>query len=184
MTATETATLGGGCFWCIEAALEELDGVQDVTAGYAGGHVDDPSYRAVCSGSTGHAEVVQVEYDPDVLAYEDILEVFFRIHDPTTEDRQGPDVGSQYRSAVYYHDEEQRKVVERFVHNLQEGGDFDSYDNDEIVTEIARLDTFWRAAEKHQNYYDKNPNDRYCQFHAEPKVKKVREGFADRVTSR
>ncbi|WP_123533817.1 peptide-methionine (S)-S-oxide reductase MsrA [Halosimplex salinum] len=178
---TETATLGGGCFWCIEAAFEQLDGVEDVTSGYAGGHVDDPTYRQVCSGSTGHAEVVQVEYDPDALAYEDLLEVFFRIHDPTTKDKQGPDIGSQYRSAVYYHDEDQKETVERFVHNLQQGGEFDSYENDEIVTEIAPLDTFWRAKEKHQNYYDKNPNDRYCQFHAEPKVKKVREQFASKA---
>ncbi|QPV63104.1 peptide-methionine (S)-S-oxide reductase MsrA [Halosimplex litoreum] len=181
MTETATATLAGGCFWCIEAAFEELSGVEDVTSGYAGGDVDDPTYRQVCSGSTGHAEVVQVEYDPETIAYEDLLEVFFRIHDPTTKDRQGPDVGSQYRSAVYYHDDEQKAVVERFVHNLQQGGEFDSYETDEIVTEIAPLDTFWRAEEKHQNYYDKNPNDRYCQFHAEPKVKKVREEFADRT---
>jgi len=181
MTATETATLAGGCFWCIEAAFKELDGVREVTSGYAGGHTDDPSYRQVCSGSTGHAEVVQVEYDPEVLAYEDLLEVFFRIHDPTTEDKQGPDVGSQYRSAVYYHDEEQKETVERFVHNLQSGGSFQSYENDEIVTEIEPLDTFWEAEAKHQDYYDKNPSDRYCQFHAEPKVKKVREQFADRA---
>jgi len=183
MTATETATLGGGCFWCIEAAFKELDGVHEVTSGYAGGRVDDPSYRQVCSGSTGHAEVVQVAYDPDVLAYEDLLEVFFRIHDPTTKDKQGPDVGSQYRSAVYYHDEAQKETVERFVHNLQSGGSFQSYENDEIVTEIEPLETFWEAEAKHQDYYDKNPNDRYCQFHAEPKVKKVREQFADRAAS-
>ncbi|WP_135363600.1 peptide-methionine (S)-S-oxide reductase MsrA [Halosimplex halophilum] len=183
MTETETATLAGGCFWCIEAAFKELDGVESVTSGYAGGHVENPSYREVCSGSTGHAEVVQVEYDPATVAYEDLLEVFFRIHDPTTKDRQGPDVGSQYRSAVYYHDDEQKAVVERFVHNLQEGGDFDSYENDEIVTEIEPLDTFYEAEEKHQDYYDKNPGDRYCQFHAEPKVKKVREQFGDRAAT-
>jgi len=183
MTETETATLAGGCFWCIEAAFEELAGVREVTSGYAGGHVENPTYKAVCSGSTGHTEVVQVEYDPDVVAYEDLLEVFFRIHDPTTEDRQGPDVGSQYRSAVFYHDDDQKEAVERFVHTLQQGGDFQSYENDEIVTEIAPLDTFWEAEEYHQNYYEKNPNDRYCQFHAEPKVKKVREAFADTVKS-
>jgi peptide-methionine (S)-S-oxide reductase len=176
----ETATLGGGCFWCLEAAFEELDGVVDVTSGYAGGHVDDPSYKAVCSGDTGHAEVVQVEYDPDRVSYEDLLEAFFTIHDPTTADRQGPDVGSQYRSAVYYHDDEQRAAVEAFVDALG-AGDFESYENDEIVTEVAPLDTFWRAEKHHQNYYEKNPNDRYCQFHAEPKVKKVRERFAERA---
>jgi len=189
MTATETATLAGGCFWCIEAAFEELDGVRAVTSGYAGGHVDDPTYKQVCSGSTGHTEVVQVEFDPDVIAYEDLLEVFFRIHDPTTKDRQGPDVGSQYRSAVYYHGDEQREVLEQFVARLQAGGDFQSYENDEIVTEIAPLDTFWEAEEYHQNYYDKtrtadgNTNDRYCQMYAEPKVKKVREEFADLAKS-
>ena len=177
----ETATLGGGCFWCIEAAFKELDGVVEATSGYAGGHVDDPTYKQVCNGTTGHAEVVQVTYDPDVLTYEDVLEVFFRVHDPTTENRQGPDVGSQYRSAVYYHDEAQRETVERFVDELQTGGDFQSYENDEIVTEVERLDRFWEAEEYHQDYYEKNPNDRYCQFHAEPKVKKVREGFGDDV---
>jgi peptide-methionine (S)-S-oxide reductase len=182
MTDTETATLAGGCFWCIEAAYKELDGVVSATSGYAGGHVDDPSYRAVCRGSTGHAEVVQVEYDPDELTYEEILEVFFTIHDPTTKDKQGPDVGSQYRSAVYYHDDEQKAAVERFVHNLQQGGEFQSYENDEIVTEIEPLDTFWVAEEKHQDYYEKNPGDRYCQFHAEPKVKKVRKQFAGAAT--
>jgi peptide-methionine (S)-S-oxide reductase len=173
----ERATLGGGCFWCIEAAVKELDGVVDVTSGYAGGHTDDPTYREVCSGRTGHAEVVQVTYDPRVLAYEDLLAVFFRIHDPTTEDRQGPDVGSQYRSAVFYHDDSQRETVERFVAELDTGA-FDSYENDDIVTEIAPLDRFWVAEESHQDYYEKNPSDRYCQFHAEPKIEKVRKQFA------
>lgn len=173
----ELATLGGGCFWCLEAAFKELDGVVSVTSGYAGGHVADPTYKQVCSGSTGHAEVVQVEYDPDVLTFEDLLEVFFRIHDPTTEDRQGPDVGSQYRSAVFYHDEVQRATVEAFVDALDAGG-FGSYENDTVVTEVAPLETFWEAEEYHQDYYEKNPNDQYCQFHAEPKVKKVREQFA------
>ncbi|MEF8852798.1 MAG: peptide-methionine (S)-S-oxide reductase MsrA [Haloarculaceae archaeon] len=175
---SETATLAGGCFWCIEAAFEELDGVIDVTSGYAGGHVDDPSYEAVCRGTTGHAEAVQVGYDPDVLAYEDLLAVFFRIHDPTTKDRQGPDVGSQYRSAVYYHDEDQRGTVQRFVDDL-DAGSFESYENDDIVTEIEPLERFWEAEAYHQDYYANNPNDSYCQFHAEPKVRKVREEFAD-----
>ena len=176
----ETATLAGGCFWCLEAAFEELDGVREVTSGYAGGHVEDPSYEAVCRGTTGHAEVVQVVYDPAVLEFEDLLAVFFTIHDPTTKDRQGPDVGSQYRSAVYYHDDDQRETVERFVAEL--GSDsFESYENDEIVTEIEPLERFWEAEAYHQDYYEKNPNDRYCQFHAEPKVQKVREQFADAV---
>ena len=174
----ETATLAGGCFWCIEAAFEALDGVVETTSGYAGGHVEDPSYEAVCRGTTGHAEVVQVVYDPAVLDFEDLLAVFFTIHDPTTKDRQGPDVGSQYRSAVYYHDDEQRETVKRFVAELA-GEEFESYENDEIVTEIEPLERFWEAEAYHQDYYEKNPSDRYCQFHAEPKVRKGREQFAD-----
>jgi peptide-methionine (S)-S-oxide reductase len=177
MTDTERATLGGGCFWCIEAAMKELDGVIEAISGYAGGQTKDPSYEEVCSGRTGHAEVVTVVYDPDELAYEDLLEVFFTIHDPTTENREGPDVGSQYRSAVYYHDETQRKTVERFVDALADGA-FESYENEELVTEIEPLEGFWAAAEHHQDYYDKNPNDHYCQFHAEPKVRTVRDQFA------
>ncbi|PSQ17127.1 peptide-methionine (S)-S-oxide reductase [Halobacteriales archaeon QS_8_69_26] len=170
---TRAATLAGGCFWCIEAAFEELTGVRDTTSGYTGGNVEDPTYREVCSGSTGHAEAVLVEYDPDELAYEDLLQVFFTIHDPTQLNRQGPDVGTQYRSAIFSHDEEQHRTAERFVGELEAEGAYD----DGIVTEIAPLEEFYEAEEKHQNYYDKNPDDRYCQFHAEPKVKKVREKF-------
>ena len=174
---TARATLGGGCFWCIEAAFEELDGVESVTSGYAGGDVADPSYEAVCSGRTGHAEVVQVEYDPDVVSYRALLEVFFAVHDPTTEDREGPDVGSQYRSAVYYHDDEQRAVVESLVEALEAEGVYD----DPIVTEVEPLDTFWTAEEHHQNYYEKNPDQPYCAVQIPPKLEKVREKFADRV---
>jgi peptide-methionine (S)-S-oxide reductase len=170
---TETATLGGGCFWCIEAAFEELDGVEDVTSGYAGGHTEDPSYREVCSGNTGHAEVVQVDYDPDVLSYEDVLEVFFTIHDPTQLNRQGPDVGSQYRSIVLTHDDEQQRLAETYVEALDEEGGYD----DDVVTEVEPLETFYRAEEKHQNYFEKNPADAYCTMHAQPKIEKVREKF-------
>jgi len=179
----EMATLAGGCFWCIEAAFTELDGVIEATSGYCGGHTDNPTYKEVCSETTGHAEAVQIEYDPSKLIFEDILEVFFSIHDPTTKDRQGPDHGSQYRSGVYYHDEDQKRTVEQFVDALEAGGDFQSYENDTIVTEIAPLERFWEAEETHQDYYDKNPNDRYCQFHAEPKVKKVREEFGQRAAA-
>jgi peptide-methionine (S)-S-oxide reductase len=184
----EIATLGGGCFWCIEAALKELDGVSTVTSGYCGGHEDDPSYEAVCRGTTGHAEVVRVTYDPNVIAYEDLLAVFFRIHDPTTEDREGPDVGSQYRSAVFYHTDHQRETVTEFIDRLADSGAFQSYENDEIVTEIAPMEEFWEAEEYHQDYYEKqrtadgNTNDAYCAMYAEPKVQKVREKFADKVT--
>jgi peptide-methionine (S)-S-oxide reductase len=176
---TNRATFGGGCFWCVEAAFKELDGVESAISGYAGGEVSDPSYRQVCSGDTGHAEVVQVEYDPDEIIYPDLLRVFFTIHDPTQLNKQGPDVGTQYRSIVFYHDDEQREQVERFLVELEEAGAYD----DDIVTEIEPLEEFYEAEEKHQNYYDKNPNDRYCSFHAEPKVQKVREKFGDKATA-
>ena len=173
MTETRTATLAGGCFWCIEAAFEELAGVVDVTSGYAGGDVPDPSYEAVCSGTTGHAEAVQVEYDPDAVSYEDLLEVFFAVHDPTTRDRQGPDVGSQYRSAVFYHDDGQRELAEAYAESLAE-----AYD-DPIVTEIEPLETFYEAEPHHQNYFEKNPSQAYCVVNVRPKVEKVRETFAE-----
>jgi peptide-methionine (S)-S-oxide reductase len=170
---SEQATVGGGCFWCIEAAFKELDGIESVTSGYAGGHTENPSYRAVCSGDTGHAEVVQLEYDPDVLSYEEILEVFFTVHDPTQLNRQGPDVGTQYRSIVLAHDEQQRELAEQYIEALDEEGGYD----DPVVTEVELLETFYRAEEKHQDYFEKNPNDAYCQMHAQPKVEKVRERF-------
>jgi len=169
------ATFGGGCFWCIEAPMQELRGVESVVSGYAGGHVDDPTYEQVCNGTTGHAEVVQVTYDPDEISYRDLLEVFFALHDPTTKDRQGPDVGSQYRSAVFHHDEDQRATAEAIVEEL-EGTAYDG-----IVTEIEPLETFYRAEEYHQNYYEKNPNQPYCAVQIPPKLEKVREKFADRV---
>ncbi|WP_336001771.1 peptide-methionine (S)-S-oxide reductase MsrA [Halorientalis halophila] len=174
---TETATLGGGCFWCVEAAFEELAGVESVTSGYAGGHADDPSYREVCAGTTGHAEVVQVEYDPAAMDYEDVLEVFFTVHDPTQKNRQGPDVGTQYRSIILTHDDDQHATAERYVAALDEDGGYD----DPVVTEIEPLETFYRAEEKHQNYFEKNPRDAYCRMHAQPKVEKVREKFRENV---
>ncbi|MFB6070730.1 MAG: peptide-methionine (S)-S-oxide reductase MsrA [Halanaeroarchaeum sp.] len=175
---TETATLAGGCFWCVEAAMKELDGVESVTSGYCGGDVADPSYEEVSTGETGHAEAVQVAYDPGRISYEDLLEVFFTIHDPTTLNRQGPDVGSQYRSAVFYHDEAQREAVERFVDALEAA---DAYGGEEIVTEVAPMEAFYGAEDYHQDYYEKNPDDRYCSVYAEPKVTKVREQFAEKV---
>ncbi|PSP55754.1 peptide-methionine (S)-S-oxide reductase [Halobacteriales archaeon QS_1_67_19] len=179
MTETETTTLGGGCFWCVEAAFKELPGVESAISGYAGGHADDPTYEEVCTGETGHAEVVQIEYDPDELSYEDVLRVFFTIHDPTQLNRQGPDVGTQYRSAVFYHDEDQRETVERFIEELAAEG---AYDAGEIVTEVEPLETFYEAEEHHQDYYEKNPDDRYCSVQAEPKVQKVRETFGETAT--
>jgi peptide-methionine (S)-S-oxide reductase len=171
----EAATLGGGCFWCIEAALEELAGVESVTSGYAGGHTSDPSYRAVCSGSTGHAEVVQVEYDPTEIGYADLLEAFFAIHDPTQRNRQGPDVGSQYRSIVLTHGEEQHEAAAAYIEAL------DAELEDDVVTELEPLETFYRAEEKHQDYFAKHPDDAYCTFHAQPKVEKVRAEFESLV---
>ena len=179
MATTQHATVGGGCFWCIEAAFKQIEGVASVTAGYAGGQTDDPTYRAVCSGRTGHAEVVQLAYDPDRISYEELLEIFFTVHDPTQLNRQGPDVGSQYRSIVLYHDDEQRATAESYLEALAEEGGYD----DEIVTELTRLETFYRAEEKHQDYFAKHPNDAYCTMHAQPKVEKVRERFREKITT-
>jgi peptide-methionine (S)-S-oxide reductase len=169
---TETATLAGGCFWCIEAALKELDGVESVVSGYAGGDVEDPSYEAVCREETGHAEVVQVTFAPESITYRDLLEVFFTIHDPTQLNRQGPDIGTQYRSAVFYHDAEQRDTVEAVIEDIEP-----LYDDD-VVTEVEPLETFYRAEEYHQDYFEKNPNDSYCVVNINPKLKKIREKHA------
>ena len=169
---TATATFGGGCFWCTEAAVKQVDGVESVTSGYAGGETTDPTYREVCSGTTGHAEVVQLEYDPDVVGYDDLLEVFFATHDPTQLNRQGPDVGSQYRSIVLYHDDTQREQAAAYIEAL--GPEYD----DDVVTEVEPIERFYAAAEHHQDYFEKNPRDAYCRMHAQPKVEKVRERFA------
>lgn len=165
---TETAVLGGGCFWCTEAAYQNLKGVKEVVSGYAGGQTEDPSYREVCSGKTGHAEVIKIKYNQEKISYREILEFFFRIHDPTTEDRQGPDVGSQYRSIILYQNPEQRETAENFIREKQQ-----EYE-DEIVTELNRLEEFYRAEEKHQDYFEKNPSDAYCTMHAQPKVDKAK----------
>ncbi|MFP4531036.1 MAG: peptide-methionine (S)-S-oxide reductase MsrA [Halodesulfurarchaeum sp.] len=174
-TEPERATLAGGCFWCTEAAFEAVPGVRSVTSGYAGGDVSDPSYEAVSTGETGHAECVQVEYDPAEISFVDLLGVFFRVHDPTQLNRQGPDVGTQYRSAIFAHDEEQRETANSFIAALEEEGAFE----DEIVTAVEELDEFWEAEPAHQDYYANNPDDRYCTFYAEPKVKKVKAIFGE-----
>jgi peptide-methionine (S)-S-oxide reductase len=179
MSDYEQATFGGGCFWCVEAAFERVRGVRDAVSGYAGGTVEDPTYRQVCSGSTGHAEVVQVTYDPDEIGYEDLLEVFFTIHNPETVDRQGPDVGSQYRSAVYYHDEAQREAVEAYIERLEASDEYDR-----IVTEVDRLDTFYEAEEKHQDYYEKNPDQPYCRMQIPPKLEKLQSKHGDKLAQR
>ena len=169
----ELATLGGGCFWCLEAVYQELPGVTDVQSGYAGGHVDDPDYRSVCAGTTGHAEVVQVEFDPEEVSYRKILQVFFTIHDPTTLNRQGADVGTQYRSAIFTHSPEQREVADQVVAELEA----EAVWSDPIVTEIEPLDTFWPAEEVHRNYYRRNPGQGYCRVVIDPKVATFRRKF-------
>jgi peptide-methionine (S)-S-oxide reductase len=170
-----TATFGGGCFWCIEAAFTELDGVESVTSGYAGGHAEDPTYEEVCTGNTGHAEVVQLEYDPEAIGYDELLEIFFSIHDPTQLNRQGPDVGTQYRSIILFHDDDQRTQAQAYIEALDE-----EYDDD-VVTELEPLEEFYEAENHHQNYFEKNPEDAYCRMHAQPKVEKVREKFQNKL---
>ncbi|MFB6232504.1 MAG: peptide-methionine (S)-S-oxide reductase MsrA [Salinibacter sp.] len=171
------ATLGGGCFWCLEAVYEEVGGVSDIVSGYAGGHVPNPSYRQVCNGTTGHAEVVQLTYDPSVIGYRDLLEIFFTIHNPTTKDREGADIGPQYRSIILYHDADQKQTAEALIDDLEAEGVFD----DSIVTEVEPLDTFYRAEDKHQNYYERNSSLPYCQAVISPKVSKLREKHAERL---
>jgi len=168
----EFATLAGGCFWCLEAVFEELDGVIDVESGYSNGHTDKPDYRQVCSGESGYAEVVRIEFDPARIAYRALLEVFFAIHDPTTPNRQGNDVGSQYRSAIFYHNEEQKAIAAEF---LRDAGHL--YEDD-IVTELQPVDRYVRAETYHQEYFRNNPNQGYCMFVIGPKVEKFRAAFA------
>ncbi len=166
-SSTELATIGGGCFWCTEAVIERLPGVKKVVSGYAGGHMVNPTYEAVCTGQTGHAEVIQVEFDPAVISYDKILEVFFEAHDPTTMNRQGADEGTQYRSVIYYNSEEQHKAAGRAKIAAQ------AYWPDPIVTEITPLPKFYLAEKYHQDYFKNNPNAGYCTFVIKPKVKKL-----------
>jgi len=174
---TEVATLGGGCFWCLEAVFEQLDGVSSVVSGYSGGHVDNPSYKAVCAGVTGHAEVVQVSFDPDALSYADLLRVFFVIHDPTTLNRQGADVGTQYRSAIYTHSAEQEHIARQVVAEVEQAKLWD----EPIVTEIAPFKAFYPAEAYHQGYFRNNPDQGYCRVVIAPKVAKFRKTFVDRL---
>ncbi len=173
----ETATLAGGCFWCLEAVFDDLKGVESVESGYAGGHVDKPSYRDVCTGMTGHAEVVQVRFDPEVLSYRDLLNVFFAIHDPTTMNRQGADVGTQYRSAIFYHSDEQKLTAEALIQDLSQQHIWDA----PIVTEVAPFERFHPAEEYHQEYFARNPLQPYCMAVVAPKVSKFRKHFMDKL---
>ncbi|HSJ55886.1 MAG TPA: peptide-methionine (S)-S-oxide reductase MsrA [Anaerolineae bacterium] len=174
---TEVATLAGGCFWCLEAVYEHLRGVEKVVSGYTGGHVRNPSYRQVTTGTTGHAEAVQLTYDPDEVSYRELLEVFFTIHDPTTLNRQGADVGPQYRSAIFYHDENQKEIAADVIREMEREGVWD----DAIVTEVVPLGEFYVAEDYHQEYYRNNQYQPYCQIVIRPKVSKFRQKYMDRL---
>lgn len=173
----QQATLAGGCFWCLEAVFDNLQGVVDVVSGYAGGSVPKPSYEQVCTGRTGHAEVVRLSFDPNQITYQEILEVFFTIHDPTTLNRQGADVGTQYRSAIFYHNEEQRAAAEQVIDQLNAAGLWDR----KIVTEVSPLPEFYPAEEYHQEYFARNPYAGYCRAVVAPKVAKFRQKYASRL---
>jgi peptide-methionine (S)-S-oxide reductase len=173
----EQATLAGGCFWCLEAVFEQLQGVERVVSGYAGGTASNPTYNQVCGGNTGHAEVVQVTFDPFLISYRAILEVFFAIHDPTTLNRQGADIGTQYRSAIFYHSPEQKRVAEEVIADMTKQGIWPR----PIVTELASLATFYPAEEYHQGYFRANPGQPYCSAVVSPKVAKFRQKFANRL---
>jgi peptide-methionine (S)-S-oxide reductase len=171
--ARELATLGGGCFWCLEAVYKDLKGVDSVVSGYAGGHAENPTYEQVCGGRTGHAEVVQIAFDPQVVTYRDLLDVFFTIHDPTTKDRQGADVGPQYRSIILHHGPEQKAAAEQAMADLEAKRVWRA----PIVTEIVPLEKFYPAEEYHHDYFERNPRQRYCQIIIAPKVAKFRKEY-------
>jgi peptide-methionine (S)-S-oxide reductase len=173
----ETATLAAGCFWCVEAVFDDLKGVEDVVSGYAGGHTENPTYRQVCDGNTGHAEVAEIKFDPSVISFKDILRVFFSVHDPTTLNRQGNDIGSQYRSEIFYHNDEQKRAAEEVIKEVSDDGIYD----EPIVTKVTPLNKFWPAEDYHQEYFLNNPNQPYCQAVVAPKVRKFRAKFADRL---
>ncbi len=176
-TNLETATLGAGCFWCVEAVFDDLKGVTDVVSGYSGGHTENPTYREVCSETTGHAEVTQIEFDPQELSFADLLRVFFAVHDPTTLNRQGNDVGSSYRSAIFYHSDEQKQTAEEIIKEVTEAQIYDK----PIVTEVTAFDKFYPAEDYHQEYFANNPNQPYCAAVVAPKVAKFRKQFIDRL---
>ena len=177
MARSEVATLGGGCFWCIEAVFNQLQGVESAVSGYAGGTMPDPDYEAVCGGDTGHAEVVRVTFDPDVLSYREVLEVFFTVHDPTTLDRQGADVGSQYRSVIYTHSAEQERAARAIIAELESEHVWD----DPIVTQVEPAPRFYPAENYHQEYYARNPSQGYCQAVIRPKLAKFRKAWAQKL---
>ncbi len=174
---TQTTTIGGGCFWCIEAVYDEIDGVVKVISGYSGGSTHNPTYEAVCTGTTGHIEVVQITFIPEIISFDEILEVFFNIHDPTTLDRQGADIGSQYRSVIFYHDIDQATVAEQKIRDIDEARVW----ADLVVTQVSELSRFYFAEEYHQDYYKKNPYQGYCQVIIQPKLLKFRKQYIDKL---
>ena len=177
MSNYQKATFGAGCFWCVEAVFQRLKGVIAVESGYTGGHVENPTYKQVCTGNTGHAEVIQITFDPEQISYETLLEVLWSSHDPTTLNRQGNDAGTQYRSVIYYHDEQQKTIAEKSKEQANNSGEF----KDPIVTEISPLGTYYPAEDYHQNYYNDNSNQSYCAFVITPKIKKLQKNYAEKL---
>jgi peptide-methionine (S)-S-oxide reductase len=177
MANLETATLAAGCFWCVEAVFDDLIGVEDVVSGYSGGHKDNPTYQEVCSETTGHAEVVQIRFDPDQLSYEDLLRVYFTVHDPTQLNRQGNDIGTSYRSAIFYHSDDQLASAEKIIKEITDEAIYEK----PIVTQVRPFDKFWPAEDYHQEYFANNPNQPYCAGVVAPKVAKFRQKFAGRL---
>ncbi len=173
----ELATFGAGCFWCVEAIFQRVEGVEKVASGYSGGHVKNPSYKEVCQGTTGHAEVCQLTYDPSVVSYEELLEIFWQTHDPTTLNRQGNDVGTQYRSVIFYHNEDQKMLAEKYKKKLNESGVY----KNPIVTTIEPYKSFYVAEDYHQNYFNENGSQPYCSFVIQPKVEKFKKVFKDKL---
>lgn len=174
---TDTATFGAGCFWCVEAVYQQVDGVLKVTSGYSGGERDNPSYDQVCSGATGHAEVCQIEYDPNKISFADLLKVFWTVHDPTTLNRQGADIGTQYRSVIFYHNDEQKELAEHYKEELNKSGSFSK----PVVTEITPYAKFFSAEKYHQDYYVNNKNQPYCSLVIQPKLDKFKKVFKDKL---
>jgi peptide-methionine (S)-S-oxide reductase len=173
----ETATFGAGCYWCVEAVFEQLEGVDSVVSGFMGGYVDNPSYEAVCAGRTGHAEVCQIKYDPEKISFKELLEVFWKTHDPTTLNRQGGDVGTQYRSAIFFHSDKQKELAEEYKSKLDKSGAF----RNPIVTEITKASDFYVAKQSHQEYYRNNKNAGYCRAVIKPKLDKFKKVFGDKI---
>jgi peptide-methionine (S)-S-oxide reductase len=177
-TLLEEATFGSGCFWCTEAVYQQIKGVQSVVSGYCGGYTKNPTYQQVCTGETGHAEVVRLTYDPKIVSYKELVEVFFAVHDPTTKDRQGADIGTQYRSAIFFHNDEQKKIATETIKELDASGTF----NKKIVTEISPVKTFYPAEDYHQNFFRDHPNHPNCQVVIRPKLKKLKSLFKEKVS--